>query len=225
MAEKPDSYSDKKLKLLVAGAHPDDPETGCGGIMALYAKAGHKVVAMYLTKGEAGIAGTGHDEAASIRTREAKEACTILNAKPVFAGQVDGSTEITPQRYRDVNTIIEKEKPDMVLTHWPIDTHPDHRICSNLVYNAWNWQNKSFALYYFEVMSGSQTQNFRPTDFVDISSVIHVKHKACFAHISQHIEEAYPNDHGQMELFRGMEGGFKYAEAFVRQDQSTPWQS
>ena len=39
---------DRKLKVVVAGGHPDDPETGCGGTMALYSKAGHDVVALYL---------------------------------------------------------------------------------------------------------------------------------------------------------------------------------
>jgi len=37
----------EKLKILVIGAHPDDPETGCGGTMALYSGLGHEVVAIY----------------------------------------------------------------------------------------------------------------------------------------------------------------------------------
>ncbi|NUQ20190.1 MAG: PIG-L family deacetylase, partial [Gemmatimonadaceae bacterium] len=57
-----------KLKVLVAGGHPDDPESGCGGTMARYADAGHDVVALYLTRGEAGIEGTSHVDAARIRT-------------------------------------------------------------------------------------------------------------------------------------------------------------
>ncbi len=38
-----------KLKVIVVGAHPDDPETGCGGTMALMAKEGHDVISAYLT--------------------------------------------------------------------------------------------------------------------------------------------------------------------------------
>ena len=46
----------KRLKVLVVGGHPGDPEAGCGGVMARYADEGHDVVAVYLTRGEAGVA-------------------------------------------------------------------------------------------------------------------------------------------------------------------------
>lgn len=48
---------DRKLKVLVTGAHPDDIETGCGGTIAKLSETGHKVVALYLTRGERGIRG------------------------------------------------------------------------------------------------------------------------------------------------------------------------
>ena len=83
-----------KLTIVVAGGHPDDPESACGGAMARYADLGNKVISLYLTRGEAGIPGKSHDEAAAIRTREAERACEILKARPVFAGQIDGDTEI-----------------------------------------------------------------------------------------------------------------------------------
>lgn len=211
-----------QLKLLVVGAHPDDPETGCGGIISKYAKNGHEVVSVYLTKGEAGIPGKTHADAAAIRTEEAKKACDIFGVRPVFVGQTDGNTKLDTEQYDDMFKIIEKENPDIVLTHWPIDTHRDHRTCSLLVYDAWLKSGGKFALYYFEVMTGIQTQNFNPTDYVDISDVIDIKHKGCYQHVSQHIEEDYFNDllHGKMEVFRGMEGGYPYAEAFTLQMQS-----
>jgi LmbE family N-acetylglucosaminyl deacetylase len=73
-----------RLNVLVAGGHPDDPESGCGGTMARYAGAGHDVVALYLTRGEAGIAGKTHAESATIRTAEPERACAILGAKARF---------------------------------------------------------------------------------------------------------------------------------------------
>ena len=48
----------RKLKVLVAGAHPDDPESGCGGTIARYVNEGHAVTALYLTRGEAGVVHT-----------------------------------------------------------------------------------------------------------------------------------------------------------------------
>jgi LmbE family N-acetylglucosaminyl deacetylase len=214
--------SSGKLKVVITGAHPDDPESGCGGTMALFSAAGHEVVSAYLTRGEAGISGKTHDEAARIRTAEAEKACRVLNARPAFLGQIDGNTEINKKLYQDVLDFLEEENPDIVLTHWPVDTHRDHRICSLLTYDAWLRLGRKFALYYFEVESGIQTQNFKPTDFVDITPVIKTKEEACLAHVSQNPTEWYYDIHRKMEEFRGMEFQCKYAEAFVRHDQDPP---
>jgi len=209
-----------KLKMIVVGAHPDDPETGCGGTMLLWSDAGHEVISAYLTRGEAGIQGISHTEAAKIRTKEAEKACTLLKARPVFLGQIDGACEVNDKRYKDVSQFLDSEKPNVVLTHWPIDTHRDHQACSLLVYDAWLQSGKPFSLYYFEVMSGRQSQNYNPTDYVDISSVVSRKHEACFVHESQLIKETYNNDHGKMEVFRGSEAGCGFAEAFIHHVQS-----
>lgn len=212
--------SSTKLKILVIGAHPDDPETIAGGAMALFSKSGHEVVSVYLTHGEAGIPGKNYEEAARIRTDEALKACNILGVRAEFLTQIDGSCEITQKRYAEMIDFVNREKPDVVFTHWPIDTHRDHRICSNLVYDAWLRLNKKFSLYYCEAMTGTQSQTFSPTDYLDISSVIDLKHKACFIHQSQKMEEEYAQYHGRMEVFRGMENNCDYAEAFVKQAMS-----
>jgi len=213
------SSNERRLKVIVAGGHPDDPESGCGGTIARYTDLGHEVVAMYLTRGEAGIEGKSHEEAAKIRTAEALKACEILKARAVFAGQVNGATEVSAARYAEFRKLLESERPDLVFTHWPIDTHPDHRAISLLVYDAWLRAGKKYALYYFEVMSGSQTQQFWPSHYVDIIATEARKRAACFAHQSQNPAEWY-SLHEEMNRFRGMECGRKYAEAFVRHVQS-----
>src|SRR5437879_11240783 len=86
------------LKVVCVGGHPDDPESGCGGTLARYAESGHHVTIIYLTRGQAGIRGESAGQAASIRTAEAEAACKIIGAKPVFATQVDGATEINRDR-------------------------------------------------------------------------------------------------------------------------------
>src|SRR3954468_23967016 len=90
----PQTPPSRRLKVIVAGAHPDDPESSCGGTMSRYADLGHEVVALYLTRGEAGIKGKSAEEAAAMRTAEAERACQILKVRPVFARQVDGQTEV-----------------------------------------------------------------------------------------------------------------------------------
>ena len=212
--------ANKKLKIIVVGAHPDDPESGSGGTMALYAQHGHEVVSAYLTRGEGGIEGKTNDEAAKIRTEEAIKACKILGARPEFLGQIDGSCEITKPRYAEVYDFFKRENPDVVFTHWPIDTHRDHRICSILVYDAWLRLGKKFALYYFEVESGIQTQNFAPSVYSNITSVVNVKSEACMTHASQKPEDFYQNVHRKMEAFRGMQFNCEFAEAFISHHQN-----
>ncbi|HVA45813.1 MAG TPA: PIG-L deacetylase family protein [Pirellulales bacterium] len=211
----------RKLKVLVAGAHPDDPESGCAGTIARYADLGHEVVVVYLTRGEAGIKGKSQQEAAAIRTAEAEKACRLLGARPLFAGQIDGATEVSPQRYDAFRKLIAAEKPDVVFTHWPVDTHRDHRACSLLLFDAWLNTGRRFSLYYFEVDLGGQTQCFRPTHYVDITATEPRKRAACLAHESQHAATGfYPQYHEKMHQFRGMESGYKLAEAFVHHDPS-----
>ena len=68
------SEKDRK-KIMVIGAHPDDAETSVGGTICLLTDAGHEVVSVYLTRGQAGIRGKSHEEAAAIREQEARAAC------------------------------------------------------------------------------------------------------------------------------------------------------
>jgi LmbE family N-acetylglucosaminyl deacetylase len=210
-----------RLKVVVAGGHPDDPESGCGGTIARYVAAGHDVTALYLTRGEAGIAGKSHDEAARIRTAESERACAILGATPRFAGQVDGDTRVDAAAYAAMRELLASERPDVIFTHWPIDTHPDHRAVSLLVYDAWMRMGRTAALGWFEVLTGEQTEVFAPTDYVDITSVAVRKRDACFAHASQKPDEWYPV-HERMGRFRGMQHGCEAAEAFVRHDKGPP---
>jgi LmbE family N-acetylglucosaminyl deacetylase len=206
----------RALSVVCVGAHPDDPESGCGGTLALYAERGHRVTVIYLTRGEAGIRGKSHQEAATIRTAEAEQACRILGARLVFAGQIDGATEINRVRTEALAALLSAEQPDVLLTHWPIDTHPDHQAASLLTLRAHLASPRGrSSLYFFEVDTGAQTMGFLPTAFVDITPTREKKKAALFAHRSQDGEAIYRDYHQAMEDFRGREIGAKAAEAFV----------
>ena len=204
-------------KVLVIGAHPDDPETMCGGTMIKLREMDVEVVSVYLTSGEAGIQGKSHEEASAIRTLEAKQACEAMGVRAVFLTQIDGNTEVNKTRYAEMKALIEEENPDMVITHWPIDSHRDHRICSILVYDAWRQTGYNFDLYYGEVMTGLQTQNFTPTLWVDISNQHDQKVVAYYCHASQDMP-VVQEWHDAMEILRGMECHAKYGEAFIKQN-------
>ncbi len=204
-------------KVLVIGAHPDDPESMCAGTMLKLKAMGAEVVAVYLTSGEAGIVGKTHEQARTIRQAEARKACEVLGVRAVFLTQTDGNAEVNKDRYAEMKALIEAEQPDMVITHWPIDSHRDHRVCSILVYDAWRMTGRGFDLYYSEVMTGMQTQNFTPTLWVDITDYRDKKIEAYLCHESQELEGAVKEYHDTMERMRGMECQAKYAEAFVQQ--------
>jgi LmbE family N-acetylglucosaminyl deacetylase len=205
----------RRLKIVCVGGHPDDPESGCGGTLARYTALGHIVTIIYLTRGEAGVPGKSHAEAAAIRSAECEAACRILSAKPVFAGQIDGATVVDKSAVEHMGKLIDSESPDVVFAQWPIDTHLDHQAASILSYRAWLSARRRFQLYYYEVNLGDQTMGFHPSDYVDISPVREKKKAALFAHKSQHGEQIYREYHQIMEEFRGREGGCGAAEAFV----------
>jgi LmbE family N-acetylglucosaminyl deacetylase len=203
------------LKILCVGGHPDDPESGCGGTLAKLSAAGHDVTTVYLTRGEAGIPGKSHAEASAIRSKEAEAACKLLSVMPHFLGQIDGNTVVNNEWIDKMVSFIEQSKPDIVFTHWPIDSHKDHQAASMLTTQAWMRGGKKFELYYFEVLSGIQTVGFHPTDYVDITSTRESKRKAVYCHTSQNPAEIYSHGHELMEQFRGLEAGYGAAEAFV----------
>lgn len=209
------AWTTKKKKVLVIGAHPDDPESACGGTMIKMRTSGYEVVCVYLTKGEAGIPGKSFDEAAKIREEESLKACELMGVRPVFLTQTDSLCEVNKARYTEVKNLLEAEKPDIVFTHWPIDSHADHRVCFTLVYDAWRRLGYNFELYFFEVMTGVQTQLFHPTDWVDITLTYELKKEASYCHMSQKLDDWYTQSHEQMEIFRGLEYRCKRAEAFI----------
>ena len=210
----------RPLKVVCVGAHPDDPESGPGGTLARFAAGGHSVTIIYLTRGEAGIPGKSHDEAAAIRTRESMAACAILGAKAVFAGQIDGSSVVDNAWVARIERMLADERPDLVFTHWPIDSHKDHQCASLLTIQAWMRAKTKFDLYFFEVCTGVQTMVFHPTDYVDITDVLELKHRALYCHASQNPADIYrpgtPGNHAIMEEYRGMQMGVRAAEAFVK---------
>ena len=207
-----------KLTVVAVGAHPDDPETGCGGTLAKFAAEGHRVIIVYLTRGEGWdlvIKRVGTPQAAAaLRSRQAEDACKILGAQAVFANQIDGATELTNSRYQESRELLAAQNPHVVLTHWPVDTHRDHRVAAMLAYDFFWTHRRKLPLYFYEVVTGNQTQHFVPTDYVDITETEPKKKAAVYLHESQRIENVY-EVHVEMQRFRGNECGCRHAEAFV----------
>lgn len=125
------------LKVMVAGGHPGDPEYGCGGTIALLTNLGHEVVLIYLNDG------AWPPASAATRIAEAKKACELLKARPLYAGQVNGHAVVDNAHYEEYAKLINAENPDVILTQWPIDNHRDHRAITMLSYDAWRQSKRN----------------------------------------------------------------------------------
>lgn len=204
----------RSLNVVCVGAHPDDPETGCGGTLAKLVAEGHHVSIVYLTRGEAGLKNGDGDTTSRLRTAEALHGARLLGANAVFANQIDGQTSTDKHHAEEFTALLASMQPDIVFTHWPLDTHRDHRNAAQLVYEAWETMDESFALVYYEVMTGVQTHHFEPNCFIDISSTTTQKRSAVYAHVCQNPDRFYPY-HETMEKERGSEAQLLRAEAFV----------
>src|SRR5438552_14843010 len=220
-AAESESGAARKLKVICVGWHPDDPESGCAGTLTRYSELGHAVTIIYLTRGERGIRDKSLDEAAKIRSAECEAACKIMGAKPAFFGQIDGATELNKAHVDAMTKLLSAENPDVLFTHWPIDTHMDHQVASLLTIRSWMALRKP-QLYFFEVNSGSQTQGFHPNTYVDITPVLDKKKGALFAHVSQDGQGIWRQHHEIIAAWRGREAGVGAAEAFVHLARDNP---
>jgi LmbE family N-acetylglucosaminyl deacetylase len=210
-----ETTQEKKLRVVVFGAHPDDPESGCGGLIALLTKGGHEVIAAYATcyRGDRKI---GTEPEAQVRRREAAAACRVLGAKTHFFDHAHEKLCADPPTVEAISGWLRKVQPDVVVTHWPLDTHPNHHVTSSLVWQSYLGQNH-WSLYFFEVMTDQQSVNFRPELYLDIETVRGLKRKALDCHQSQN-PDAIWRVHEAMHRRRGAEAGITYAEAYVLVD-------
>jgi len=211
----------RQLKVVCVGGHPDDPESGCAGTLSRYAELGHSVTVLYLTRGERGIRNTDLEEAGRVRTAECQKACEVMGAKPRFFGQIDGATEMMRVHVESMTKLLTEEQPDVLFTHWPVDTHMDHQVASFLTLRAWMALGERAHLYFFEVNTGSQSQGFLPNTYVDVTPVLAKKKAALFAHASQDGKGIWREHHEIIARWRGREAGVPAAEAFVHLDRNS----
>lgn len=124
-----------QLRVLIIGAHPDDPEKSCG-TAARYIALGHKVRLVSMTNGDAGHFKMGGAPLAKRRTEEARRAGEVIGAEYIVLDNHDGELMPTLENRRTVIGLIREFKPDLIFTHRPNDYHPDHRYTGILVQDA-----------------------------------------------------------------------------------------
>lgn len=120
------------LDVLAVMAHPDDAELLCGGTLIKSVDAGERVGVLDLTAGEMGSAGSRE-----VRAREAERAAEIMGlAVRRCAGLPDAGLENDSHTRHVVVEHIRALRPRVVVTHWKVGRHRDHRLCSEIVRDA-----------------------------------------------------------------------------------------
>ena len=125
---EPPAYS-----ILAFGAHPDDIEFGCGGIIAGETAGGRGVRFAVCSRGEAATHGTPES-----RVEEASRAAGFLGATLEFVElDGDGRLEMRAANARALAAVIRRIRPGIVLAPTPVENqHPDHSRLGRLVRDA-----------------------------------------------------------------------------------------
>lgn len=128
--------TDKALRIIAIGAHPDDCDMKFGGTAALYAQLGHKVKFLALTNGDAGHQSMGGGILGKRRRAEAKKAGEALGIEYDVLDNHDAELIPTLNVRHQVIRKIREWDADIVLGLRPNDYHPDHRNAGIVVQDA-----------------------------------------------------------------------------------------
>ncbi len=124
-------------RVLVVAPHPDDEVFGCGGMMALHARAGATVRVLILTDGASGDPDAYDGDIAETRQRESKEAGQKLGVADYrFLDFVDGGLSEASGLIERIVTELDDFAPELVYIPSPQELHPDHRAASRALIAA-----------------------------------------------------------------------------------------
>jgi LmbE family N-acetylglucosaminyl deacetylase len=215
--------------LLAFGAHPDDIEFGCGGIIAAETQADRAVHLVVCSRGESGTHGTPKQ-----RVAEAKKAATLLGATIEFL-QLDGDAHLEVRATHAIKlaAVIRRIQPGVVLAPSLVENqHPDHSRLGQLVRDACRLARyggirelqsaPSHAidqLFYYAVTAEAEPTGITPV-LIDVSApdVLKAWTDAMEAHGSQISARNYVELQLTRARLRGLRAGISHAIALFPND-------
>jgi LmbE family N-acetylglucosaminyl deacetylase len=200
---------------LAIGAHPDDVEFGCGGLLAKWADSGCTVHHLICTDGSKGT----WDPAADIddligrRQDEQREAARRI-AGPMagevrFLGRSDGELDNSVETRREIVRVIRELRPDVVVGHDPwkrYRLHPDHRnagllTCDSIVAARDPHFFTDLGLRPHRPHSLLLFEADVPNHIEDVSAHVETKIAALLAHESQFESTMHATDAAGIDAF------------------------
>ena len=210
--------------LLAFGAHPDDIEFGCGGVIANETRSGRAAHFVICSRGEAGTHGTSAQ-----RVSEAKQSAALLGASVEFI-KLDGDARLEVRAVHAIRLagIIRRVRPGIVLAPSLVENqHPDHSKLGQLVRDACRIARFGGVkelrpapahaigqLFYYAVPAEAEPANITPV-LIDVSApeVLQAWTTAMAAHASQVAARNYMELQLARARLRGLRGGAGHAIA------------
>ena len=125
------------MKTAIAiGAHPDDIEFYMAGTLVLLKQAGWEIHYFNVANGSCGSQQYNARQARAVRRAEARRAAKVLGAHWHSSLCDDLEIFYDLKLLRRVAAVIREVKPNIVLTHSPVDYMEDHTNTSRLVVTA-----------------------------------------------------------------------------------------
>ena len=215
--------------ILAFGAHPDDIEFGCGGVIARETRAGRPVHLVICSHGEAGSNGTP-----ALRAREAKKAAAQLGSTLEFI-KLDGDAHLEVRAAHSIKLagLIRERRPSAVLAPTlEQNQHPDHWRLAQIVRDATRLARYGGLkelkrlpahaigqLFYYAVSPDAEPRDATPV-LIDISAPEVVA--AWTAAMEAHASQLKTRNYVEFQLARakvcGMRAGLAYAQALWPND-------
>lgn len=217
-------------RVVVLAPHMDDEVFGCGGTLALAARAGAKVTTVHLTDGRKGyakgrMAGRAPSEIeeferslGAMRHAEAVAAARILGLEPPrFLDLPDGSLAVTADAVRRLADALRALDAEHVFLPFFTDIHHDHWLSNGVFVEAAATAGLSAAVacWGYEVWTPAPANSI-----VDVSDVVSLKRRALAAFPSQQAEYDYARAMEALTVYRSLftRHGQGFAEAFYVAD-------
>lgn len=132
-----DKHFDLPLRVMIIGAHPDDPDVRCTGFTRTLIEAGHRVKFVAMCNGDRGHQFMESADLAKRRFAESRNVIKTLGIEDYIVSDThDCEVQPTLEARRWLTRIIREFAPHLIITHRPNDYHCDHRATSQLVQDA-----------------------------------------------------------------------------------------